>query len=100
MSAIRRDTDVWRREGNQSVNNKELCSVPDVIDGLEAREEGLSIDVYQTAEHFFDLLPPFWGRRYHLTAALGEDRTGQVCVCVCSCVLACACVCVRVCVCM
>ena len=38
------------------MNNKKLCSVPDVIHGLGAREEGLSIDVYQTAE-YFDLLP-------------------------------------------
>ena len=40
----------------QSVNNKEQCSVPDIMHGLGGKEEGLSIDVYQTAEHF-DLLP-------------------------------------------
>ena len=48
---------MWRREENQPVNNKEQWSrsFPNVLNGLGAREEGLSIDVYQTAEHF-DLL--------------------------------------------
>ena len=35
---------------------QEAVQCPHLIHGLGAREEGLSIDVYQTAEHF-DLLP-------------------------------------------
>ena len=37
VRGTRRDANAWRREGNQSVNNKELCSVPDVIHGLGGR---------------------------------------------------------------
>ena len=34
MRVIRSDTSVWRREGNQSMNNKEHCIVPNVLNGL------------------------------------------------------------------
>ena len=43
VRVIRRHTNVHRKEGNQLVSNKEQCSVPDVLNVLGAREEGLSV---------------------------------------------------------
>jgi len=40
---------------NQAPNKIEQCSIPSGLDGLGAREEGLSIDVYQPTEQLFGL---------------------------------------------
>ena len=40
-----KDTNVWMKGENQLVSKKEQCSVPDVLNGLRAREEGPSIYV-------------------------------------------------------
>ena len=56
VRVIRRDTNVWMKEGNQLVNRKEQYSVPDVSNGSRAREEGPSTHVYQSVD-VFDLLP-------------------------------------------
>ena len=61
-------------EGNQSVNNKEQRSVSS---SLRAREEGLFIDVYQTAE-FFDLLLNF------TVQASPASKQQQMCRCMCT----------------
>ena len=65
-----------------------LCSVPNIINGLGAREEGLSmhIDLYQTV-NILICYPRYNGR-----------QLGCVCMCVCVCVSVYVCVCVHVCV--